>query len=44
MSAGKRYVLDANVFTDFGVDYCNTFEMLRDFKEQFVLRTRQWRR
>jgi hypothetical protein len=33
-----------NICMEFGVDYCNTFEMLRELKEQFVLKKRQRRR
>jgi len=29
-----------NVCIEFGVDYCNTFELLKDLGEQFVLRHR----
>jgi hypothetical protein len=36
----KRRVPIPNVCVEFSVDYCNTFEMLRDLKVQFVLRER----
>lgn len=32
-----------NVCIEFNVEYCNTFDMLRDLKEQFVLRKRRRR-
>ncbi len=34
----KRKVPVPNVCIEFKVEYCNTFEMLRGLKEQFVLR------
>lgn len=34
----KTKVPIPNVCIEFGVEYCNTFEMLRELKEQFVLR------
>lgn len=37
----KREVKIPNACIEFDVDYCNTFEMLRDLKEQFVLKTRK---
>jgi len=37
----KKKVPIPNVCIEFNVDYCNTFEMLRDLNEQFVLRKRQ---
>lgn len=36
----KRKVPMPNVCIEFGVDYCNSFEMLRDLKVQFVLKKR----
>lgn len=40
----KKNVKIPNVCIEFNVKYCNTFEMLRDLKEQFVLKTRQRRK
>ncbi len=37
----KRRVPIPNVCLEFGVHYCNTFEMLRELKVQFVLRTKR---
>jgi hypothetical protein len=37
----KNKVPIPNLCVEFKVDYCNTFEMLRDLNERFVLRTRQ---
>lgn len=37
----RRKVPMPNVCIEFGVDYCNTFEMLRELKVQFVLNKRQ---
>ena len=37
----KNKVPIPNVCSEFGVVYCNTFEMLREMKEQFVLRRRR---
>lgn len=37
----KRKVPMPNVCIEFNVDYCNTFEMLRALKVQFVLKKRQ---
>lgn len=34
----KRNVPVPNVCIEFSVDYCNTFEMLKDLKEKFVLK------
>jgi hypothetical protein len=39
----KKKVPIPNVCIEFGVSYCNTFEMLRELKEQFVARKRQRR-
>lgn len=40
----KSKVPIPNVCMEFEVEYCNTFDMLRDLKEQFVLRTRRRRK
>lgn len=40
----KKKVPIPNVCMEFQVQYCNTFQMLRDLKEQFVLRRRRRRR
>ncbi len=40
----KKNVPIPNVCIEFDVDYCNTFKMLRNLKEQFVLKTRQRRK
>ena len=40
----KNRVPIPNVCLEFEVKHCNTFEMLRDLKEQFVLKTRQRRK
>ncbi len=40
----KSKVKIPNVCIEFDVKYCNTFEMLRDLKEQFVLKKRQRRK
>lgn len=37
----KRKVPIPNVCLEFDVEFCNTFDMLRDLKEQFVLRKRR---
>ncbi len=37
----KRRVPIPNVCLEFGVDYCNSFEMLHELKVQFVLRTKR---
>ena len=37
----KTEVKLPNVCLEFEVDYCDTFDMLRDLKEQFVLKKRQ---
>jgi Domain of unknown function (DUF4411) len=37
----KARVLIPNVCIEFDVDYCNTFEMLRELKVEFVLRKRK---
>ena len=37
----KKKVPIPNVCLEFDVDYCNTFEMLRELKVQFVLRKRK---
>jgi hypothetical protein len=37
----KKKVPIPNICIEFGVDYCNTFEMLKDLKQQFVLRHRR---
>jgi hypothetical protein len=39
----KRIVKIPNVCVEFEVDYCNTFDMLRDVDERFVLRRRRRR-
>lgn len=39
----RKKVLIPNVCIEFDVEYCNTFEMLRDLKVQFVLRKRRAR-
>jgi hypothetical protein len=39
----RRKVPIPNVCIEFGVEYVNTFEMLRDLKVQFVLRKRKAR-
>jgi predicted nucleic acid-binding protein len=39
----KRKVPIPNLCVEFQAVYCNTFEMLRDLKEQFVLRKRRLR-
>lgn len=39
----KKRVLIPNVCLEFKVDYCNTFEMLRELGERFVLKKRQRR-
>lgn len=39
----KTKVKIPNVCIEFDVDYCSTFDMLRDLKEQFVLKKRQRR-
>lgn len=40
----KKSVKIPNACVKFGVDYCNTFDMLRGLKEQFVLKGRRKRR
>lgn len=40
----KSKVKIPNVCIEFDVKYCNTFEMLRNLKEQFVLKKRQRRK
>jgi hypothetical protein len=40
----RKSVKIPNVCIEFGVGYCNTFTMIRDVKEQFVLKTRRRRR
>ncbi len=40
----KKRVPIPNVCLEFDVEYCNTFEMLRELKEQFVLKTRRRKR
>jgi hypothetical protein len=40
----KRKVPMPNVCIEFDLEYCNTFEMLRDLKVQFVLRTKRKRK
>src|SRR5262245_15303954 len=37
----RKKVLIPNVCIEFKVEYCNTFEMLRELKVQFVLRKRK---
>ena len=37
----RKKVPIPNVCLEFDVEYCNTFEMLRDLKDQFVLRKRK---
>ncbi|MEX1097394.1 MAG: DUF4411 family protein [Planctomycetales bacterium] len=37
----KRRVPIPNVCLEFGVEYCNTFDMLRDLKVQFILRKKR---
>lgn len=37
----KASVKIPNVCLEFGVDYCNTFDMLRELKAQFVLKVRK---
>jgi hypothetical protein len=39
--AARKKVLMPNLCVQFKVDYCNTFEMLRELKVQFVLRKRK---
>lgn len=39
----KRKVPIPNVCIEFSVNYCNTFEMLKDLKERFVLKHRRTR-
>lgn len=39
----RKNVKIPNVCVEFSVPYCNTFDLLRAVKEQFILRTRQRR-
>jgi len=37
----KKKIPIPNACIEFGVDYCNTFEMLDELNERFVLKRRQ---